>query len=79
VTWMKQHLRITDMAEAKKDNRLLKLNKKFEPLPSEEDEEFFPNGIFLFNITKLLAFAESNSEKVSGSGSRSKVVTRFRV
>ena len=42
--------------------RLLKLNKKFEPLKRDDGDEFFANGIFEFNITKLLAHIESKPE-----------------
>jgi hypothetical protein len=31
----------------------LKLDPDFTPCPQEEDDELFPNGIFVFNITKL--------------------------
>lgn len=41
----------------------LKLNKKFEALPKDADDEFFTNGIFEFNITKLLAFVSANPER----------------
>ncbi len=31
----------------------MKLDPGFTPCPQEEDDELFPNGIFVFNITKL--------------------------
>jgi hypothetical protein len=40
-----------------------RLSKNFQPLTVEEDDELFPNGIFEFNITKLLAFIRSNPDK----------------
>ncbi len=40
-----------------------KLNKKFQPLPVDAEDELFPNGIFEFNITKLLAFLKSTPRK----------------
>jgi hypothetical protein len=40
--------------------RKMKLNKKFEPLEWNEGDEFFPNGIFEFNITKLVAHIGAN-------------------
>jgi hypothetical protein len=43
---------------ARKGN--LVLDKKFTPLPVEEGEEFFPNGIFEFNVSKILAFIDQN-------------------
>ena len=44
-------------------NRKMKINKAFTPLASDEGDEFFPNGIFEFNITKLLAFIRENPTK----------------
>ena len=43
--------------------RKLKLDKKFAPSPSDDGDEFFANGIFEFNITKLQAFVAGNVEK----------------
>lgn len=40
--------------------RKMKVNKKFQPLPEDEGDEFYPNGIFLFNITKLVKFIKAN-------------------
>ena len=34
----------------------LKINKNFQPLPDDDRDEFFRNGIFEFNITKLQTF-----------------------
>ena len=39
-----------------------KLNKNFQPLPCDEGDEFYPNGIFEFNITKLLEFINANQD-----------------
>jgi hypothetical protein len=39
------------------------LNKKFKPYPVEEGDEIYPNGIFHFNITKLLTNIKENSSK----------------
>jgi len=41
----------------------LKLDKTFQPCSAEPDDELFPNGIFEFNITRLLAFVESDVER----------------
>lgn len=43
----------------------LKFNKEFKPLPSEEGEEFYPNGYFEFNVSKMMAFIRSNPDKFS--------------
>ena len=41
----------------------LKLDKNFQPIPSDEGDEMYPNGIFVFNITKLMAFIKANPNK----------------
>ena len=41
----------------------LKLNTKFQPCAAEPDDELYPNGIFLFNISRLLAFVNAHPER----------------
>src|SRR5204862_5751509 len=41
----------------------LKLDAKFEPCPPEAGDELFPNGIFEFNISRLLAFVHTHPER----------------
>ena len=41
----------------------LKLDKTFQPCPIDPGDEVFPNGIFEFNITRLLAFVETHVER----------------
>lgn len=41
----------------------LNLNREFQPCPVEESDEAFPNGIFEFNITRLLAFIDAHAER----------------
>lgn len=43
--------------------RKIKLNKKFVPISCDEDDELFPNGIFEFNITKLIKFIGINQDE----------------
>lgn len=43
--------------------RRLKLNKKFQSIVCDEGDELFPNGIFEFNITKIIAFIQNNNDK----------------
>ena len=35
-------------------NRILSLNKNYTPCPSVENDELYPNGIFVFNISKII-------------------------
>jgi len=37
----------------------LKLDRDFQPCPVEPGDEMYPNGIFEFNITRLLAFVQT--------------------
>ena len=37
--------------------------EKFDPLPVDESDELFPNGIFEFNVSKLLSFMGENSDR----------------
>jgi hypothetical protein len=39
----------------------LKLKKSFQPCPVDDGDELFPNGIFEFNVTKLIAHIETNT------------------
>ena len=41
----------------------MKVDKSFIPPKAEENDEFYPNGIFEFNITKLLAFITQRSDE----------------
>jgi len=41
----------------------LRLNRRFCPCDVQDDDELFPNGIFEFNITRLLAFIRSKPER----------------
>src|ERR1700730_17936367 len=39
---------------------ILKLDEKFQPCPVDEGDELYPNGIFHFNISRLLAFLDDH-------------------
>lgn len=41
-------------------SRKFKVNKKFQPFSKDDGDEFYSNGIFEFNITKLLSFIQAN-------------------
>jgi hypothetical protein len=43
-------------------HKKLKIDRNFNPLPAEEDDELYQNGIFLFNITKMLEYIHENPE-----------------
>jgi len=42
--------------------RKLKLDRSYVPIQIDEDDEMFPNGIFVFNITKLLSYISANPD-----------------
>lgn len=41
----------------------LRLDRHFAPCPSEPGDELYPNGIFEFNISRLLAFIAANTDR----------------
>jgi hypothetical protein len=42
----------------------LRLDKGFQPCPVEPGDEIYPNGIFEFNITRLLAFVQEHADRL---------------
>ena len=45
----------------------LKVHPDFTPLPVSEGDELFPNGIFEFNVTKLVVFIRDHPKWVRKS------------
>jgi len=43
--------------------RKLPRDRRFQPCPTEPGDELFPNGIFEFNITRLLGFSAAHPER----------------
>ena len=43
---------------------LLTKNKNFKPCSVDDGDEIYPNGIFEFNITKMMAFIQQNKSAV---------------
>jgi len=43
---------------------MLKINENFIPCPSKEGDELYANGIFVFNITKMLGYINKNSNQM---------------
>jgi len=46
----------------RKSSRKLKIDKNYTPCPVAEGDEFYPNGIFVFNITKIIEFIDSHPD-----------------
>ena len=40
--------------------RKLKINRRFTPCPIDDEDELYPNGIFVFNITKMAEYILKN-------------------
>jgi hypothetical protein len=53
------HSKVSRFEESKTPSRL-KIDKTFHACPAEEGDELYRNGIFVFNVTRLLAFVESH-------------------
>ena len=50
--------------ERLKSAKKLKTNKNFIPCPTDECNELYPNGIFVFNITKMLEHIKNNPDEI---------------
>jgi len=51
-------------SERVKSAEKLIADDSFTPCPINDDDELFPNGIFMFNITKLLEHIEKNPNEI---------------
>jgi len=43
----------------------LKIDDNFIPCPTQNGDELFPNGIFVFNITRMLEYIKLNSNEIN--------------
>lgn len=43
--------------------KLLKVENDFTPFPSDDEDEMFANGIFEFNITKMIEYIQENPDR----------------
>jgi hypothetical protein len=41
----------------------LRLDKGFQPCPADPGDEIYPNGIFEFNITRLIVFVQEHADR----------------
>lgn len=44
---------------------MLKVDNDFTPCPVAVGDELFPNGIFVFNITKMLEYIQKNTDGIT--------------
>ncbi len=43
---------------------MLKIDPDFIPCPAEEGDELFPNGIFVFNVTRMIEYIQESDEVI---------------
>jgi len=43
---------------------ILKIDENFKPAVPEKGDEYYPNGFFVFNITKMLGFIGDDKDKI---------------
>jgi len=48
----------------KKNPFMMDIDKNFVPVSVDEGDEYYPNGIFVFNITKMLKFINENTSDI---------------
>lgn len=44
--------------------RRLKLDHRFQPCPVDDGDELFPNGVFIFNMTKMIEHIQRNIHRI---------------
>jgi len=49
----------------KKKSRLLIIDKDFVPAPMDDGDELYPNGIFMFNITKMIEYLKEHHDEIA--------------
>lgn len=49
----------------KKLKELISIDKDFIPALADDGDELYPNGIFVFNITKMIKHLHKNKDKIS--------------
>ncbi len=45
--------------------KILKIDKNFTPCEAIIDDELYPNGIFVFNITKILEYIQTGTDSIT--------------
>ena len=45
--------------------KMLRVENNFTPCPVATGDELFPNGIFVFNITKILEYIQKNPDSIT--------------
>lgn len=45
--------------------RKLKINRNFTACPIDDGDELYPNGIFVFNVTKMAEYIQKNSDSIT--------------
>ena len=46
-------------------SRLLIIDKDFVPAPMDDGDELYPNGIFMFNITKMIEYLKEHQKTIT--------------
>lgn len=50
--------------QARQTAQILKADKMFKPCPVDIEDEIYPNGIFEFNITKIIDYIQKNPDSI---------------
>ncbi len=48
----------------KKQSRLLSADKNYVPASADDGDELYPNGIFVFNITKMIEYIHTHKDEI---------------
>ncbi len=48
----------------KKNSNLLSIDKNYVPTSTDEGDELYPNGIFVFNVTKMIEYIRTHKDEI---------------
>jgi len=49
----------------KEKTRFLTIDKHFKPAPMDNGDELYPNGIFVFNITRMIEYLKEHQDQIT--------------
>ncbi len=49
----------------KEKTRFLTIDKNFKPAPMDNGDELYPNGIFVFNITRMIEYLKEHQDQIT--------------
>ena len=45
--------------------KILEIDNEFTPCPADDEDELFPNGFFVFNVTRIIEYIRDNPDDIA--------------